>query len=143
MRSPEKFTLSLFTLILLLTACGQREPSPVASDADIQQKLVGTWIKEMNLDDGVQVRSVTVFRPDGSYAGKGTIVESNKTQWASEAGTFLVRGGVLILTMTKHSSTNARLPVVTRDRMVRLDDRELVMQSEERPDLEVTFRRQR
>ena len=135
---------STIMLIMLLTACEQREPSPVMSDADIQQKLAGTWIKEMNLNDGVQVRSVTVFRPDGSYTGKGTIVGSNETQWASEAGTFLVRGGVLILTLTKHSSTNARLPVVTRDRIVRLTDRELVMKSEERPDLEaVTSRRAR
>jgi len=142
MRSPEKFTISLFTLILLLTACGQRHASPVEGDAEIQSKLVGTWVRETTDNDG-EYRTVDTISPDGSYAAEGTFVVSNKTRRFTEAGTILFSSGVLTQTTTRHSNTNARLPFVERTRIVRLDDRELVLQSEERPDVQGTWRRQR
>lgn len=138
--------VSIIALSLLLTACGQRQqPSPVTSDADIQKRLSGTWTNEMTIEDG-HWKCVTVYRSDGTYAGESTVVRSHETQthWASESGTFVVKGGVLIMTMTRHSQPNARVPRVDRIRIVRLDDRELVVQDEERPDLEpVTSRRGR
>ena len=142
MRSPEKFALSLFTLILLLTACGQRHASPVASDAGIQAKLVGAWLMERTNIDG-ELRDVLTIAADGSYVAEMTTVKSNKTRRDSESGTILFRGGVLTDTTTSHSDSNARLPFVERKRIVRLDDRELVLQSEERPDVQGTWRRQR
>jgi len=42
-------------------------------------------------------------------------------------GKFEVRDGVLIDTMTKNSSTNARLPMISRYRIIRSDRRELVI----------------
>ncbi len=135
--------VTLIMLILLLTACGQRHPSPVTSDRDIQKRLAATWIFETNRD-GEQFRSITVIAPDGGYVAEATVVRSNVTQRFSESGTILAKDGVLIETMTRHSSTNARVPLVNRKRIVRLDDRELVVQYEERPDLEpFTFRRER
>ena len=142
MRSPEKFTLSLFTLILLLTACSQRHASPVEGDAEIQAKLVGTWVMERTNIDGER-RDVLTIAADGSYVAEMTSVMSNETRRDSESGTSLFRGGVLTDTTTSHSDTNARLPYVERTRIVRLDDRELVLQSEERPDVQGTWRRQR
>lgn len=124
----------------MLTACGQRARFPVASDADIQKKLLGTWTRETNAD-GEQWITVNVYKPDGSYVAQGTIVGTNETRKFSEAGTFLVKGGVLILTMTNHSNTNARLPLVERSHIVRLDGRELSIRAEDRPDVEGIFRR--
>jgi hypothetical protein len=134
-------TLSL--LLALVSACGQREQSPVTSDAALQKRLSGTWISEMEIKGEGHRRCVHVYRADGSYAGEATTVGSNKTSRVSEAGTFLVRDGVLIVTNTKLNGTNAPVPRVDRDRIVRVDDRELVVRSEDRPDVgPVTCRKQ-
>lgn len=133
--------VSMIMLSALLTACGQRDASPAESDAEIQKKLAGTWVKEETNKFGDQFRTVTVIAPDGSYVAEGTFVVSNKTNRFSQAGTILFSDGVLTDTATKHSNTNARLPMVERTRIVRLDDRELVLQSVERPEVSVTFRK--
>jgi len=131
----------MIMLSLLLTACGQRHPSAVETDAEIQKKLAGTWVNEETNKYGDQFRTVTVIAPDGSYVAEGTFVVSNKTDRFSEAGTIRVSGGVLTDTTTKHSDTNARLPFVERTRIVRFNDRDLVLQSEERPEVSATFRK--
>jgi len=134
--------VSMIMLSMLLTACGQRHASPVESDAEIQAKLVGTWVMERTNIDG-ELRDVLTIAADGSYVAEMTSVMSNETRRDSESGTILFRGGVLTDTTTSHSDTNARLPYVERTRIVRLDDRELVLQSEERPAVQGTWRRQR
>ncbi len=136
--------VSIIVVSFLLTACGHRQqPSPVTSDADLQKRVAGTWIYEEETGDGQYRCVVHVYRPDGSFAGEGTTVGSNKTIRVSNTGTALVRDGVLILTLTTRNGTN-QVPLVARDRIVRLDDRELVLQSEDRPDLgPVTCRRER
>jgi hypothetical protein len=126
--------VSMVVLSLLLTDCGHREHSPVTSDAALQKRLSGTWIFEMEIQGEGHRTCVHVYRADGSFAGEATTVGSNKTDWVSEAGTFLVKDGVLIATNTKHNGTNAPTPRVDHDRIVRVDDRELVVQSEDRPD---------
>lgn len=131
----------MIMLSLLLTACGQRHPSLVERDAEVQQKLAGTWVKEETNKYGDQFRTASVIAPDGSYVAEGTFVVSNRTNRFSESGTFLVSNGVLTDTTTKHSDTNARLPTAYRARIVRLDGRELVLQSEERPEVSATFRK--
>jgi len=125
---------------VLLTACGQREPSPLESDAEIQAKLVGTWVREGTDSDG-EYRTVNTISADGDYVAEGTFVVSNTARRFTESGTILFRGGVLTQTTTKHSNTNARLPMVERTRIVRLDGRELVLQAEERPAVSATFRK--
>ena len=56
--------------------------------------------------------------------------ESGVIRTADIEGKFQVRDGVLIDTMTKHSNTNAVLPRSTRARIVRINDREMVLNSE-------------
>ncbi len=131
----------MIMLSMLLTACGQRHASPVEGDAEIQAKLAGTWLMEKTNIDG-EHRDVVTIAADGSYLAEMTTVKSNETRRDSESGTILFRGGVLTDTTTSHSDTNARLPFVERTRIVRLDDRELVLQPEEQPNGEGTFRRQ-
>lgn len=130
----------MIMLSLLLTACEQRHASPVEGDAELQAKLVGTWIWEKTDSDGEHSVLVTIAA-DGSYVAEMTTVKSNATRRDSESGTMLFQGGVLTDTATSHSDTRARLPMVNRKRIVRLDGRELVLQSEERPEVSTTFRR--
>jgi hypothetical protein len=132
------------TLLLAVAAArGHREQSPLTSDSALQKKLAGTWINEINLGDGGIYTSVIDYKPDGSYTGQSTIVRAGETNKCSEEGTFSIRGDVLIVTMTKHNSTNTPAARIDRMRIVRLDNRELVVKSEDRPDLgTVTSRKQ-
>lgn len=123
---------------MLLTACGQRKPSAVPSDTDVQKRLVGIWEREQDLGVGGKYSGVVVYGADGGYAEEGVLVWSNKTTELIDTGTFLVSGGVLITTTSNHTIPTDRV------RIVRFDDRELVGQSEEPPDFEpITFRRKR
>ena len=55
---------------------------------------------------------------------------TNKIPRAFEIeGTLEVRDGFVIDTMTKHSQTNAPVPVTNRQRIVRMDSREMVLNS--------------
>jgi hypothetical protein len=68
--------------------------------------------------------SLTV-QPDGSYALQFTV--SPPSGVVTDEGTFQVRDGFLIDTVTKSYRKNAQLPYVTRTRIIRANDREMVI----------------
>ena len=85
-----------------------------------------------------------MIAPDLSYVATGTNLLHDVTQTGGDAGTYVVKDGMLIQTMTKSRSTNTnmRLPMVFPPlRIVRIDDRELVVRTEERPSEEYTVRK--
>jgi hypothetical protein len=109
-----KYTITFIFLALLLTGCGRR-------DAKIQQQLTGTWV-----ETGDSYRSTRVVSPSGSFDFQITSLTNGIT--VKEAGTFLVRDGDLIVTVTNDSRTNASLmPQGLHGRIVRLDEHDLVV----------------
>ena len=92
------------------------------SDAEVYQKLTGTWVADWNSIPGVQ--STTTFGPNGGYACRiagftnGAIVKLE--------GKWEVKKGGILDTITNHSPTNFQVMSNASGRIVHLNDRELV-----------------
>jgi hypothetical protein len=126
-----KLTLSLFTVILLLTACRQHKES---ADDKMQKALAGTWIFEGKYASGDNHEQRISVAPDGNYIL--TIIRPGRTNGPrpiSVEGTFRVEGGFLVDTLTKVDQTNAPVLTPTRIRIIRIDGREFVLDNESLP----------
>jgi hypothetical protein len=113
----------IFALVMLLAGCNRQ------GDAQARKNLPGTWTL---VADGKNPKSTIIVDPNGDYICE-VIAQSSwdgVTRTYNLAGRWEVRDGILIDTMTKNSSTNARLPMISRSRIVRSDRRELVINVE-------------
>ena len=109
----------LFAL-LLLAACNHR------SDTAVRKNLPGTW----HVDDGSPTHTFTVA-PNGDCVDHSVVgTPDTGTQTVETDGTVEVKDGFLIHTITKSSRTNATVPLVLRARIIRADDREMVINPE-------------
>jgi hypothetical protein len=109
-----KITFQLFALTILLAAC-----SSVPSDAQLRHKLIGTWIGP---SDNLEM----TMSSDGSYVSKFTREGMNYDY----EGTWKIKDGFLITTLTANNSTNAKhtmhIGSVESFRIVHVDDQELI-----------------
>jgi hypothetical protein len=85
-------------------------------DAKIFGSLPGTWV--------LRYGSLNVH-PDGSYVLQFT--HSAAEGVLTNEGTFQVRNGFLINTLTKSYRPNAQLPQITQMRIIHMDDREIII----------------
>src|SRR5262245_44507920 len=104
-----------FAAFFLLSGCNRKE------DAANRQKLVGSWIVEGSYPHGGHFKRAITVAPDGHYTCQIASVNPHDsiTRTSNIAGTFEINDGVLIDTVTKHSNSNAVLPIVSRGRIVR------------------------
>ena len=119
-RWPMKCALVITIFSLMPTGC-----SP--GDAKIQQQLTGTWV----VDVGSDARSTNIIHQDGRYEAE--VIGLTNGHIASMEGTLSVRNGVLTMTTTKHSNTNAPNPFVQRGRVIRVNAHELVVRWDDMP----------
>jgi hypothetical protein len=126
-----RFALLFLALCLLLVACRDHqappEPQsdalvPIASDAELGKLLPGTWILEKP-----RFRSVTTLASNGSYVSHITTTWSNETRTLNLEGTWQVKNGLLIDTITKHSDPTVGVPWTFSQWIYRADDRELAV----------------
>lgn len=98
------------------------------TDAEVRKKLPGNWIMKWANSTGSFQSTWTIF-PNASYVCR--VIASNfsdgimRTQ--DMGGRVKFTNGVLVDMTTRHSQTNAQLPMISRLRIVRLDDREMVL----------------
>jgi hypothetical protein len=117
-----KLAFAYLPLILLLAGCGQR------SDSQMQKKLVGTWVLEETYAKGGDFKSTITVAADGVYScDLVTHNSSNVLRNFTLEGTWKVTNGVLVDITTKHSNTNAPLPLISTAKILRLDGQELVL----------------
>jgi hypothetical protein len=117
-----KLAFAYLPLILLLAGCGQR------SDSQMQKKLVGTWVLEETYAKGGDFKSTITVAADGVYScDLVTHNSSNVLRNFTLEGTWKVTNGVLVDITTKHSNTNAPLPLISTAEILRLDGQELVL----------------
>jgi hypothetical protein len=111
------FSFPIFALVILLMGCGRE------GDAEVLQNLPGKWIST-----GSNHEITWTVDPSGGYICSIVSHSSEAVPRTNEmVGKFEVRDGVLIDSMTKNSSTNARLPMISPYRIIRSDRRELVI----------------
>jgi len=89
--------------------------------------LPGTWI--ITNIDGRDVSSTISVGPNGAYDGQ-VVARVGQDGFAKTfflSGIFEVLNGLLIETTTKHSDTNAPVPMISTSCIIRIDEHELVM----------------
>jgi len=133
MRILLKFTLIYLLPILVLSACSHSDkPEARLSDAELRQRLTGTWRNDSHLDlsGGIHVKSETVVDGDGAYLLLLTNTLSDGVRKAAIEGTLQVKNGLLIDTITKDITGNTLVPRPGGvGRIIRLDAQELVVRS--------------
>ena len=113
---------------LLIVGCGHARP---LTDSDITDKMVGNWKTDAVLPTGATASgTVSIFR-DGSLTCSTKFVREARTLNIFYTGTWQVDKGLLIETIktTSHSNLLA-VGLVTRDKILRLDDKKLVFEVE-------------
>jgi len=120
-------SLGVFALVLLLlSACNHQE------DGADRQLPPGIWVVEGVYPSGGDFTSTITVAPDGAYRCQIVSHDSSNVARNFELeGTFRIQDGVLLDTNTKNSSTNARVPFISRSRILRMDERELVVNFEQ------------
>jgi hypothetical protein len=123
--------LSLFAFVLcllLLLGCGHAKP---LTDADITDRIVGSWKVDSVLPTGVTASgTVSIFR-DGSLTCNTEFVRETRTLNMSYTGTWRADKGLLIETIKTTSNSNLlAVGFVTRDKILQLDDKKLVFEME-------------
>lgn len=113
--------IHLIVFGLLLIGCNDRESS-------FRNRLVGTWAYR---NKNYKKYSVVTFFSDGRVNSKWTLVSSNDTKEWSYQGTWKVRDGILIFTVTNGSAKNstnlAAIGTVERYNIIKLDRDQLVI----------------
>jgi hypothetical protein len=100
------------------------------SDTGIRQKIVGTWIVDSHSPSGSSMKGTVIILSDGSLVAKVTIIRKNSEEDFEYEGTWQVKDGFLIETVTRSHSRLAVKGHVTRDKIIRLDTHELAYQTE-------------
>lgn len=123
---------SIFICILpslALSACNHSDqPATPSTDAELQQKLAGIWRADDQIPRGIHVQSETIVEPDGSYILLLTNTLSNGMRRVTLAGTFAVKNGMLIDTMTNDFTNPKYVPWrAGANRILRLDEHELIL----------------
>jgi hypothetical protein len=86
------------------------------SDAEISQKIIGTWIVDIEESPDYTVKGSNTFSSDGSYVVKARITQYGKWRDEQFDGTWQIKDGLLIGTNFTHD----------REKILRVDDEELV-----------------
>ena len=104
----------------LIPGCSRQD------DSAVRRRLPGAWTFAADYENGHHSKITIKVDPNGDYVCQ--VVGASRT--SNLAGTFEVRDGVLIDTVTKISNTNLVTPRTYRARIVRSDGRELVLKYE-------------
>ncbi len=134
---------ALAVLLLALAVAGCKRHG----DAQVGDKLTGNWVATGSYRNGGNFKSTLTIGRSGNYVCHlVTQGESGPTRTNALEGTFQIKDGILTDTVTKHSNTNAVLPMITRARIVRIDEGEMVLKWDlaegvESATNEVVFRR--
>ena len=109
-----KHTPIILALSLLLTACSRH-------DAEFTKQIPGVWRQEVHPKlPGSYTNTLTIV-PDGTFAYSRFTTKADTT--FTNAGTWLIRGGRIVLTATTRSGTHPlSLGELFKAEIVYLDD---------------------
>ena len=117
-----KNTLRILALSLLLAACSHR------GDAEIRKRLPGTWHVAQAASSHKGSQIIFVIAPDGGFTND--VIRADGTLAAEIGGTFQVQDRYLVGTVSKDSRKSRSLPYVQRAKIIRADDREIIIGSD-------------
>jgi hypothetical protein len=112
----------VFAVVIVLVWLHFKHPS----EQQIQPEFVGTWTSHSQMGTRTNT-STLVCAPDGSYSRRWTATVAGKTSGGTEDGTWQVKDGFLIITMTSND-VDMQIPPPSTNRIIRIDSQELVLQ---------------
>ena len=117
-----KNTLPILALSFIFAACSHR------SDVEIRKSLPGTWhfVQAASSNKGSQ--NMLIIALDGSFTND--VIRADGTLATEIGGTFQVQDRYLVTTVTKDSRKSRSLPYVQRAKVIRADDREIIIGSD-------------
>jgi hypothetical protein len=119
----KKFTiigLSLVAVVACLLLFWQH--ARASRDKSFSQKLAGTWSLEFD-----NIRETRNFAADGSFTGQTVTSHPKGTNTNQMAGTWYIKAGRFIETVTSNSNPKARVPRTVSGQVVRIDAHEYVV----------------
>ena len=125
-------TFVFFALSLLLAGCSHDGDSKkTLTDAEIAERIVGSWKTDGKTASGALASGTVSIAGDGSLMCKTKFLRGERELNIEYTGEWRVEKGVLIETIktTSHSNLLA-VGLVTRDKILRLDDQKLVFETE-------------
>jgi hypothetical protein len=121
--------LGLF--VFSLNAVNAIENTPMTpSDAEIQHKIVGTWIVDTQSANGFTIKGTVTFYANGNFVSEATVVLGKDSEHIAYEGKWQVDGGKLIETITKSNTKNISVGKISRDKVISIRENELVYQTE-------------
>ena len=123
----------ILALLYLVTGCAPSE----------QAKLTGTWSLDRVRSDGVAIHTAITIASDGKYSARTTSTVTNSSAAATVTleGTFEIKDGYLMDTVTRHDVPTFQVPTTFRARIIRFDEQELLA-FDEGNSVEVLFRKE-
>jgi hypothetical protein len=125
--------LLAFGMCLLVGAANGRDDTPKKlTDEQISKLLVGKWLVDLEEGNGVKIKGSTTYKKDGAVDAEATIQLGDKTIKMNVSGTWKVKDGTIISTVTKTSNPDIiKEGLITKDKVVSIDDKSLKYTSED------------
>ena len=111
---------SILVLILAVTLLWQFDK--ISRDRGFRRELAGTWSWEL-----YNIRSISVFAPDGSFAAQRTYSHPTRTDTNQMSGTWLVKDGDLIEIVASDTNKRAKVPRTHVGRIIRENAQEFAV----------------
>lgn len=129
-----KLNITLWVLLLLFASvvhAAENQERPSLSDAEIRQRIVGTWMVNLKYSNGTFMEgSVSILRNRTCSANASILKGERKIEFCYEC-VWEVKDGYLT-EIVKKTSYPKLVPLgkVTRDYVIRLDEKKFVYRTE-------------
>ena len=124
----------IITFLALEIAVIADKSAPSQSDAEIRQKIVGTWIIDVGTTNGAYSAKGTVtYSTNGCYVAKARVLDGGKAHEERYEGLWHVEDGVLTDTVT--NTVGIPFPqgnIFEHAKVLRVNENELVLESGKR-----------
>jgi hypothetical protein len=127
--------LTYIIMLLALAFSAMADASSRQSDAEIRQKIVGTWILDVGTTNrtgpySFSEKGTETYFSNGSFVMKATILDGGKEHQERVEGVWHVEAGMLTDSVTNAVGVPGGAPQnYEHARVIRVDDRELIMKS--------------
>ena len=94
----------------------------VSRDRNFRQKLAGAWSWQF-----VNIRETYNYSTDGSFTAQEVFTHSKSTNIYQMAGTWQIKDGKIIQTVTNDSHKKTRVPRISSAQIVQLDTHKYIV----------------
>ena len=116
--------IAIVGLIIVVIVCGMLlyKQVKLSKDSGSRSQLIGTWSWEFYNE-----RGTNTIAPNGSFDEQSVSTNYKGIKISQSAGTWQIKDGIFIETVTNDSRARARVPRIKSAQIVRVDARQFVI----------------